>query len=126
MCIDNCPTGALQENGGFDAGRCINYLTIEHKGYIPKELASKTGKRIFGCNNCITVCPFYRKSPSCRNTDFNFDTQRRFINPAEILKMNEKQFREKFHNTCIYRTGLQMLKRNAAIALGLDIQDFPQ
>jgi epoxyqueuosine reductase len=116
-CIESCPTCALQNDGGFRAEKCINYLTIEHKGNIDDDIASKIGCRVFGCDNCVTVCPFYKKAPGDTNPDFVFRQERQLISPLEILEMNNSEFKEKFGETCIYRTGLDVLKRNARICL---------
>ncbi|UCE50102.1 MAG: tRNA epoxyqueuosine(34) reductase QueG, partial [Phycisphaerales bacterium] len=71
-CIDACPTGALRPDGQFDAARCINYLTIEHKGPIAPELAEKIGDRLFGCDECVLACPYQKDAPQCSNRQFGF------------------------------------------------------
>lgn len=116
-CIESCPAGALQADGEFRVEKCINYLTIEHKGSINPNIASKTGNRIFGCDDCVTVCPFYKKAPGNTNPDFVFQREKRLVNPAEIKKMSESEFKARFENTCLYRTGLDVLKRNADLCL---------
>ena len=76
QCIDACPTGALRSDGQFDASRCINYLTIEHKGPIAPEMAEKIGDRVFGCNECVLVCPYQKDAPACTNKKFKFHGDR--------------------------------------------------
>jgi epoxyqueuosine reductase len=116
-CIKVCPTGALGQDGLFDASRCINYLTIEHKGEIPLELSEKIGNKLFGCEDCINICPYQKNAPVCRNKQFKFYPERAQINPEEILNWDENLFKEKFSDSPVYRTGLDRLKRNAQICL---------
>ncbi len=116
-CIKACPTGALQSDGNFNANKCISYLTIEHAGDIPEELSEKIGGRIFGCDRCVIVCPYYENAPVYKNKEFKFYPERAGLNLNDILKMNEDEFKERFSDSPIYRTGLEKLKRNAKICL---------
>jgi epoxyqueuosine reductase len=117
MCLDACPTGALRHDGQFDAGMCINYLTIEYKGRIPPGLAGKIGDRLFGCDECVVVCPYQKQAPACRNRHFKFYRDRARIDLQEILNMDAESFETKFAESPIKRLGLQGLKRNARICL---------
>ncbi|MBN1972793.1 MAG: tRNA epoxyqueuosine(34) reductase QueG [Sedimentisphaerales bacterium] len=116
-CIKVCPTGALRQDGFFDAGRCINYLTIEYKGEISTELAGKIGNRLFGCEECIKVCPYQKNAPVCKNKQFKFYPERAQINLEDVLNLSEELFEEKFRDSVIKRSGLDVLKRNARICL---------
>ena len=116
-CIDACPTGALRGDGQFDAGRCINYLTIEHKGSIAPELAEKIGDRLFGCDECVLVCPFQKDAPACTNEQFEFHGDRANLNLEEILNLDAESFDARFGDSPIKRTGLESLKRNARVCL---------
>jgi epoxyqueuosine reductase len=116
-CIDACPTGALRADGQFDANRCINYLTIEHKGTLPSELAQKIGDRLFGCDECILACPYQEKAPPCRNKEFKFYRDRTALNLQQILDMNGRDFEAAFADSVIKRSGLDGLKRNAQVCL---------
>jgi epoxyqueuosine reductase len=116
-CIDVCPTGALRPDGQFDAGRCINYLTIEHKGSIPSELANKISDRLFGCEECIRLCPYQRKAPPCMNEEFKFYSDRAELGLQKVLDMNPESFDAEFTDSVIKRLGLENLKRNARICL---------
>jgi epoxyqueuosine reductase len=116
-CIDACPTGALRSDGQFDAGRCINYLTIEHKGPIAPELAVKTGDRLFGCDECVLACPYQKDAPVCGNKQFRFYGDRAKLNLNEILDLNAESFEAKFGDSPIKRLGLEGLQRNAKICL---------
>jgi len=116
-CLDACPTGALRPDGQFDAGACINYLTIEYKGQIPPELAEKIGDRLFGCDECVVACPYQKQAPACRNRQFKFYRDRAQIDLQEILSLNAESFEAKFAESPIKRLGLEGLKRNARICL---------
>jgi epoxyqueuosine reductase len=114
-CIDACPGGAISKNRFFDARKCINYLTIEHKGRIPKELKSKINSHLFGCDRCILACPYNKKAPACVNKDFKFFAERLNLLPEQILKFSQEDFNNLFADSPINRTGLRQLKRNALI-----------
>jgi epoxyqueuosine reductase len=116
-CLDACPTGALRADGQFDAGKCINYLTIEYKGQIPPELAGKIGDRLIGCEECIDACPYQKRAPACGNKDFKLYRDRVRIDLQEILSMDAEPFEAKFAGSPIERLGLEGLKRNARICL---------
>jgi epoxyqueuosine reductase len=116
-CIKACPTGALRDDGWFDARRCVSFLTIEHKGNIPVDLAGRMGSYIFGCDECILCCPYQQKAPCCKNKDFGFFPERRSVDLNEILKMNEDFFEKSFSDSPLLRAGLMCLQRNARICL---------
>jgi len=114
-CLDACPTGALRSDGQFDAGKCINYLTIEYKDQIPPELAEKISDRLFGCEECIVVCPYQKQAPACTNKQFKFYRNRARIDLQEILSLSDESFEARFAESPIKRLGLDGLKRNARI-----------
>jgi len=116
-CITSCPTGALRADGWFDANKCISYLTIEYEGQIPANLAEKIGARLFGCDECVQACPRQKDAPTCLNADFTFYHDRDCLNLNEILKMTEYQFKTKFFNSPLARTGLQKLRTTAELCL---------
>jgi len=116
-CISACPTGALRSDGQFDAGRCINYLTIEHKGAIPPELAERIGDRLFGCDECVLACPYQKNSPQCANEQFRFYADRARLDLNEVLNLDAESFNARFGDSPIKRPGLEGLKRNAEICL---------
>ena len=115
-CITACPTGALRPDGQFDAGRCINYLTIEYKG-LSRELAKTIGNRLFGCEECIRVCPYQHNAPTCANREFIFYPDRAEFHLRKILDMSPELFEAEFANSVIKRLGLSGLQRNARICL---------
>jgi epoxyqueuosine reductase len=116
-CIRACPTGALQANGRFDARKCISYLTIEHRGEIASELAAKIGNRIFGCDECVLVCPYRHAAPGCGNREFTYHAERAALNLERIMALSAETFATEFANSPIGRPGLDGLQRNARICL---------
>jgi epoxyqueuosine reductase len=116
-CVRACPTGALDSAGGFDANKCISYLTIEHKGQIPNNLTGKIGNHLFGCDECILACPYNLNAPACRNRQFKFLSECRHIEPAQIPAWEAAKFDEYFTASVVKRLGLEGLKRNAKICL---------
>lgn len=116
-CIRACPTGALDTEGGFDANKCISYLTIEHKADIADELAGKIGNRLFGCGECVLACPYDLIAPACANKEFKSFAQYRQILPAQVLAWRQAQFDRFFADSTVKRLGLERLKRNAKICV---------
>jgi len=121
-CIDACPTGALRADGApqagqFDANKCISYLTIEHKGPIPAELAERIGDRLFGCDECVLACPYQKDAPTYSNKQLKFYPDRAQLALIEVLTLDEESFNAKFTDSPLKRSGLETLKRNARICL---------
>jgi len=116
-CINACPTGALMPDGRFDANKCINYLTIEYKGRIPPGLAEKIADRLFGCDDCVLVCPYQKDAPLCKNKQFKFYKNRAKLDLGRILNLTQQDFDTEFADSTIRRIGLERLKRNARICL---------
>jgi epoxyqueuosine reductase len=117
-CIRACPTGALQEDGTFDARKCISYLTIEHKGDIDPELSRKMGSRVFGCDECTLVCPFHISAPVCRNPVLKYHPDRTRLDLHDLLRLDRGRFESRFADSPFLRCGLDGLQRNARICLG--------
>jgi epoxyqueuosine reductase len=117
LCTLACPTGALRSDGLFDASRCINYLTIEHKGDISAELASLLGNCLYGCDACIQACPFYQAAPACANKDFTYYPDRAHLDPQDVLTWTPSKFQEVFADSPVLRINLQQFQRNACICL---------
>ena len=116
-CVRACPTGALGEDGWFDANKCVSYLTIEHKGEIAKELAEKIGDRLFGWDECVTVCPYTKHGPARANKDFRFFEDTDEIALHEVLNLSEEEFEQRFADSPIKRCGLEGFKRNARVCV---------
>ncbi len=124
-CMKACPAQALKPDKRFDAGKCISYLTIEHKDSISPELAEKIGDRLFGCDECILACPYQSKAAECRNERFKFYPDRAKLNLQKILQLTDGQFENRFADSPIKRIGLERLKRNARICLE-NLKSLPQ
>jgi len=116
-CIAACPTGALRDDGQFDANKCISYLTIEYEGQIPSELARRIDDHLFGCDECVLACPYQHKAPVCKNKEFKFYADRAELDLQEILNLSREDFEAKFADFCLKRLSLEGLKRNAQICL---------
>jgi epoxyqueuosine reductase len=116
-CVNACPTGALKPDGQLDATRCINYLTIEHNGEIPTELAGKIDDRLFGCDECILACPYQKNAPVCNNSHFKLYRDRAELDLYHILDLTQDAFDTEFEDSPIQHAGLKRLKRNARICL---------
>ena len=119
LCIDACPTDALDEAYHLAAERCIAYLTIEHRGGIAEELRPKLGDWIFGCDICQEVCPYNastRRRPRGWPEFEPIAGTRRDLVP--LLELDDQSFRERFRGSPIKRTKRRGLVRNAALALG--------
>jgi epoxyqueuosine reductase len=118
-CLDICPTRAFPAPFQLDARRCISYLTIEHKGSIPEEFREAIGNRIYGCDDCLAVCPWNRFADAAR-------AHRAFLPRAELsapaladlLQLDDPAFRKLFAGSPIKRIGRNRMVRNAAIAAG--------
>ncbi len=114
-CIDACPTNAITAPYQLDARRCIAYLTIEHKGPIPPEFRSAIGNRVFGCDECLEVCPWNHWAQQTRESKFQ---PRPLPDIAETLRWDETTFRDHFEGSPIRRLGLTRWLRNASVVLG--------
>jgi epoxyqueuosine reductase len=117
-CIEACPTDALIVPYQMDATRCIAYLTIEHKGVIPEELAAGMGRQVFGCDICQDVCPWNRKAPI--GADPELEARAELVNPTLdwLGSLDEKSFEQNFNGSPVRRAGFEGLRRNLAIAMG--------
>jgi epoxyqueuosine reductase len=117
-CLKACPTGALPEPYRIDATRCISYLTIEHKGAIEPELMEKMGNRIYGCDDCLTVCPWNKFAAPTREEAFHPRAESSAPRLADLARLDDAAFRKMFAGTTIKRTGRDRFVRNVLIAIG--------
>jgi epoxyqueuosine reductase len=118
-CLDICPTDAFPAPYQLDARKCISYLTIEHKGPIPHELRDAIGNRIYGCDDCLAVCPWNRFADAARrNKAFAPRAELAAPRLAELLALDDAGFRQIFAGSPIKRIGRNRMVRNAAIAAG--------
>ena len=118
-CQDACPTDAFPAPYRLDARRCISYLTIEHKGPIPEEFRAAIGNRIYGCDDCLAVCP-WNKFADTAHRHRAFAPREDLVAPplAELLALDDAAFRAKFSGSPIKRVGRDRFVRNCLIAAG--------
>ncbi|HEY1606314.1 MAG TPA: tRNA epoxyqueuosine(34) reductase QueG [Allosphingosinicella sp.] len=118
-CLAACPTDAFPAPFRLDARRCISYLTIEHKGPIPEEFRAAIGNRIYGCDDCLAVCPWNRFADAARaNQAFLPRAELAAPALADLLALDDAAFRTIFAGSPIKRIGRNRMVRNAAIAAG--------
>ncbi|MGE0151173.1 MAG: tRNA epoxyqueuosine(34) reductase QueG [Reyranellaceae bacterium] len=117
-CLDICPTAAFPAPYQLDARRCISYLTIEHKGPIPSEFRAALGNRIYGCDDCLAVCPWNKFAQAGREALLAAPAERSAPALAELAALDDAAFREKFRGSPVKRIGRDRFLRNVAIALG--------
>jgi epoxyqueuosine reductase len=117
-CLDICPTAAFPAPYRLDARRCISYLTIEHKGPIPRELRAAMGNRIYGCDDCLAVCPWNKFAQAGREAKLAARDELRAPDLAELARLDDAAFRALFAKSPIKRTGRDRFVRNVLIAIG--------
>ncbi len=117
-CLDICPTAAFPAPYRLDARRCISYLTIEHKGPIPREFRAAMGNRIYGCDDCLAVCPWNKFALQGREAKLAARYTLRAPHLAELARLDDAQFRTLFSKTSIKRSGRDRFVRNVLIAIG--------
>jgi len=117
-CIDACPTNALSEDGKMDARACISYLTIEHAGHIDPDLREGMGNRIYGCDDCLAVCPWNKFAEP--TDEVAFLPRIEFTAPrlSDYVQLDDAAFRQVFSGSPIKRTGRNRFVRNVLIAIG--------
>jgi epoxyqueuosine reductase len=117
-CLDICPTDAFPAPYQLDARRCISYLTIEHKGPIPPELRPLMGNRIYGCDDCLAVCPWNKFAQAGREMKFHGRDALRAPLLAELARLDDAAFRALFSKSAVKRIGRARFLRNVLIAIG--------
>jgi epoxyqueuosine reductase len=117
-CLDVCPTAAFPEPYRLDARRCISYLTIEHKGPIARELRPLMGNRIYGCDDCLAVCPWNKFAQAGREVKFAARAELQAPRLADLARLDDAAFRKLFAKSPVKRTGRDRFVRNVLIAIG--------
>ncbi|MGA0561818.1 tRNA epoxyqueuosine(34) reductase QueG [Ancylobacter sp. VNQ12] len=117
-CLDACPTKAFPAPYRIDARRCISYLTIEHKGPIPRELRPLIGNRIYGCDDCLAACPWNKFAERGREARLAARAENQAPSLGELARLNDAEFRARFTKSPIKRTGRTRFLRNVLIAIG--------
>lgn len=117
-CITACPTQAITAPHMLDARRCISYLTIEHKGSIPLEFRRAIGDRIYGCDDCLSACPWNRFAQRSREISFQARPEIFSLTLRDFLSLDDEAFRDTFAKSPIKRIKRNRFLRNVCVALG--------
>ena len=117
-CLDVCPTAAFPAPYRLDARRCISYLTIEHKGPIPRKLRAAIGNRIYGCDDCLAVCPWNKFAQAGHEMRLAARDELRAPRLAELARLDDAAFRKMFAKSPVKRTGRDRFVRNVLMAIG--------
>ena len=117
-CLDVCPTDAFPAPYRLDARRCISYLTIEHGGPIPRRFRQALGNRVFGCDDCLAVCPWNKFAVAAREAKLAVREALQAPSLLELASLDEPAFRARFAGTPVKRCGHARFLRNLLLALG--------
>ena len=117
-CLDICPTDAFPAPYQLDARRCIAYLTIEHQGHIDASLRPGIGNRVFGCDDCLAVCPWNKFAAAAQETRLALKGELDGLDLAMLARLDDPAFRTLFAGTPVKRTGRDRFLRNVLIAIG--------
>ena len=117
-CLDVCPTNAFPAPYQLDARRCISYLTIEHKGHIGLEFRRAIGNRVFGCDDCLSVCPWNKFARVSAEAELVPRAELTAPRLAELAGLDDDAFRDLFRGTAVKRLGRDRFVRNVLIAIG--------
>lgn len=117
-CLDICPTDAFPAPYRLDARRCIAYLTIEHPGHIDAQLRPGIGNRVFGCDDCLAVCPWNKFAQTAQETRLALKDELDGLDLAALARLDDTAFRALFAGTPVKRTGRDRFLRNVLIAIG--------
>ena len=117
-CLDICPTNAFPEPYQLDARKCISYLTIEYDGIVTEALRSKMGNRIYGCDDCLAVCPWNKYAQLTREMKLAARDELKAPDLAELVNLDDSTFRQKFSGSPIKRIGRNRFIRNVLYAIG--------
>lgn len=118
LCQDICPTNAFPAPYKLDARRCISYLTIEHSGPIPEEFRAAMGNRIYGCDDCLAICPWNKFAETASESAFHARAELKAPGLDELAALDDTGFREVFSGSPIKRIGRDRFVRNVCIAIG--------
>jgi epoxyqueuosine reductase len=117
-CLDICPTNAFPAPYQLDARRCISYLTIEHKGPVDEDLREDLGNHIYGCDDCLAVCPWNKFAVAARDMRLVARPELQAPRLAELAQLDDAGFRALFSGSPVKRIGRDRFVRNIAYAIG--------
>jgi epoxyqueuosine reductase len=117
-CLDICPTGAFTSAREIDARKCISYLTIEHKGQIPLEYRKAIGNRIYGCDDCLAVCPWNKFAKTANEIAYHSREELQVPLLRNLVTLDDAAFRALFRKSPVKRIGRDRFVRNVLIAIG--------
>ena len=117
-CVEACPTHAFINPYKLDARKCISYLTIEHKTHINREYRTLIGNRVFGCDDCLAVCPWNKFAKSHSDIKLNIQSNLVLQPLKKLVSLNEQKYRKMFSGTPVRRLGYNRFLRNVLIAIG--------
>jgi len=117
-CLDICPTSAFPAPYKLDARRCISYLTIENKGVIPREFRKAIGNRIYGCDDCLAVCPWNKFAQAGHEAKLSARDELRAPELSSLVRLDDAAFRKLFAKSPVKRIGRDRFIRNVLIAIG--------
>ncbi len=117
-CLDICPTQAFPAPYQLDARRCISYLTIEHKGHIPREFRTAIGNRIYGCDDCLAVCPWNKFAQAGHENRLQGREELAAPLLRDLARLDDAAFRALFRKSPVKRIGRDRFVRNVLIAIG--------
>ncbi len=115
LCIDSCPTGAINENRTIDARKCISYLTIESKKPVPEELVVKMERRVFGCDKCQEVCPWNKKAKPHNTSEFELPVDVELMSADDWKNLSREDFRRLFKGSSIAERKYDPFMKNVTI-----------
>lgn len=117
-CLDICPTNAFTGPREIDARKCISYLTIEHKGQIPLEFRKAIGNRIYGCDDCLAICPWNKFAKTANETAYHARSELQSPLLKDLVTLDDATFRGLFRKSPVKRIGRDRFIRNVLIAIG--------
>ena len=117
-CLDVCPTNAFPAPYRLDARRCLAYLSIEHRGPIPTEFRKPMGNRVFGCDDCLAVCPWNKFAETSAHAQLHARAEMSLPRLADLAALDDATFRDLFAGSPVKRTGRDRFVRNVMIAIG--------